>query len=49
MDYVIDQLVLSAELLLCIRKEVEARKLSPDIAIRLEELYYNYRNGVSSV
>ncbi|KAG6507735.1 glycerol-3-phosphate acyltransferase ATS12, chloroplastic-like isoform X1 [Zingiber officinale] len=34
------------ELLLCIRKEVEARKLSPDIAIRLEELYYNYRNGV---
>ncbi|XP_065037626.1 glycerol-3-phosphate acyltransferase, chloroplastic-like isoform X3 [Musa acuminata AAA Group] len=34
------------ELLFCIRREVEAGKLSSEIATRLEELYYNYRNAV---
>ncbi|XP_064952033.1 glycerol-3-phosphate acyltransferase, chloroplastic-like isoform X6 [Musa acuminata AAA Group] len=34
------------ELLSCIRKKVEAGKLSSDIATRLEELFYNYRNAV---
>lgn len=38
---------LSLELLSCIRKKVEAGKLSSDIATRLEELFYNYRNAVS--
>ncbi|XP_064995675.1 glycerol-3-phosphate acyltransferase ATS12, chloroplastic isoform X4 [Musa acuminata AAA Group] len=34
------------ELLSCIRKKVEAGKLSSDIATRLEELFYNYCNAV---
>ncbi|KAJ8505395.1 hypothetical protein OPV22_006281 [Ensete ventricosum] len=34
------------ELLFCIRREVEAGKLSSEIATRLEELYYNYHNAV---
>ncbi|URD87242.1 glycerol-3-phosphate acyltransferase [Musa troglodytarum] len=34
------------ELLSCIRKKVEAGKLSSDIATRLEEVFYNYRNAV---
>ncbi|CAL9052977.1 unnamed protein product [Musa banksii] len=34
------------ELLFCISKEVEAGNLSSDIATKLEELYYNYRDAV---
>lgn len=41
-------LLLSAELLFCITKEVEAGNLSSDVATKLEELYYNYRDAVSS-
>ncbi|CAL9079706.1 unnamed protein product [Musa textilis] len=37
------------ELLSCIRKKVEAGKLSSDIATRLEEVFYNFRNAVMQI
>lgn len=38
---------ITAELLSGVRKEMEAGRLPPNVAAKMEEIFHNYRNAVS--